>query len=163
MMQKQINSYDELIKLIEEKTFKKVLLHSCCGPCSSACIDLLNKGLNIDIFYSNSNIDTLDEYNKRVDEQIKINEILNKDSKVIIDPYFPKSFYESVSGLESLGEKSERCYKCYEMRMLQTIKYAKDNNYDYWSTTLSISPHKNSNWINDLIFIMSLFYILISN
>ena len=149
-MLKVIDNYNDLISLIDEKTNKKVLLHSCCGPCSSACIDLLIKGLSIDVFYSNSNIDTLDEFNKRVVEQEKIVQILSPNSKVIIDKYCPEAFYESVNGLESLGERSERCYKCYEMRMLNTIKYAKEHHYDYWTTTLSISPHKNSNWINEI-------------
>ena len=147
-----IKSYNDLIKLIEENKKYKVLLHSCCGPCSSACIELMKKGLNIDIYYYNPNIDTLDEFNKRSEEQIRINSILNPDCSVLIGDYSQNDFSNAVRGLEELGEKSIRCYKCYEFRMRKTAVTAKELNYDFWTTTLSISPHKNSNWINEIGF-----------
>lgn len=147
-----IKSYNDLIKLIEENKKYKVLLHSCCGPCSSACIELMKNGLNIDIYYYNPNIDTLDEFNKRSEEQIRINSILNPDCSVLIGDYSQNDFSNAVRGLEELGEKSIRCYKCYEFRMRKTAVTAKELNYDFWTTTLSISPHKNSNWINEIGF-----------
>ncbi len=147
-----VTDYSSLQSLIEEKNNKKVLLHSCCGPCSSACIELLKNGLLVDIYYSNSNIDTVEEFQKRVEEQIRIAGILTPKTTVIIDNYDSSSFYDAVKGYEHLKEKSLRCYKCYEMRMERTVQYAKTHEYDYWTTTLSISPHKNSDWINEIGF-----------
>ena len=147
-------NYDKLLdEIISNLNYKpKLLLHSCCGPCSSACIELMKKGLNIDIYYYNPNIDTLDEFNKRSEEQIRINSILNPDCSVLIGDYSQNDFSNAVRGLEELGEKSIRCYKCYEFRMRKTALTAKELNYDFWTTTLSISPHKNSNWINEIGF-----------
>ena len=147
-----IKSFNELLQLIENNKKYKVLLHSCCGPCSSACIELMKNGLNVDIYYYNPNIDTFDEYEKRSAEQIRISNILNPNSSVLIGKYLQKEFSDAINGLEALGEKSIRCYNCYKLRMRQTALKAKELGYDYWTTTLSISPHKNSNWINEIGF-----------
>ena len=147
-----IKSFNELLQLIEENKKYKVLLHSCCGPCSSACIELMKNGLNVDIYYYNPNIDTFEEYEKRSAEQIRISNILNPNSSVLIGKYLQKEFSDAINGLEALGEKSIRCYNCYKLRMRQTALKAKELGYDYWTTTLSISPHKNSNWINEIGF-----------
>lgn len=147
-----IESYNDLLSLIEENKKYKVLLHSCCGPCSSACIELMKKGLDIDIFYYNPNIDTEEEFNKRTDEQIRISSILTPNSSVLIGNYLKSDFSNAISGLEELGEKSIRCYNCYKFRMRKTALKAKELGYDFWTTTLSISPHKNSNWINEIGF-----------
>ena len=144
--------YKSLLELIQNKTNKKVLLHSCCGPCSSACIELLKEGFKVDIYYSNDNIDTLNEFTLRSEEQVRIAQILTPNSHVIVDSYTPKAFYESIKGYEHLKEKSKRCYHCYKLRMYKSVMYAKEHNYDYWTTTLSISPHKNSKWINEIGF-----------
>ncbi len=147
-----IESYNDLLSLIEENKKYKVLLHSCCGPCSSACIELMKKGLDIDIFYYNPNIDTEEEFNKRTTEQIRISSILTPNSSVLIGNYLKSDFSNAISGLEELGEKSIRCYNCYKFRMRKTALKAKELGYDFWTTTLSISPHKNSNWINEIGF-----------
>ena len=147
-----IKSFNELLQLIEDNKKYKVLLHSCCGPCSSACIELMKNGLNVDIYYYNPNIDTFEEYEKRSAEQIRISNILNPNSSVLIGKYLQKEFSDAINGLEALGEKSIRCYNCYKLRMRQTALKAKELGYDYWTTTLSISPHKNSNWINEIGF-----------
>ena len=147
--------YKSLLSLIQDKTNKKILLHSCCGPCSSACIELLKEGFQVDVFYSNDNLDTIEEFNKRSEEQVRIANILTPETKVIIDPYTPINFYNSIKGFEHLKEKSIRCYHCYKLRMYKTALYAKEHNYDYWTTTLSISPHKNSTWINEIGFELS--------
>ena len=147
-----IKSFNELLQLIEENKKYKVLLHSCCGPCSSACIELMKNGLNVDIYYYNPNIDTFEEYEKRSAEQIRISNILNPNSSVLIGKYLQKEFSDAINGLEALGEKRIRCYNCYKLRMRQTALKAKELGYDYWTTTLSISPHKNSNWINEIGF-----------
>ena len=145
-----INNYDELIAKIKEKKFPKVLMHACCGPCSSACLDVMMKGLNVDLYFSNSNIDTNDEFTLRENELIKLNEAINKTGKVIIDQYEPNDFFQAIKGLEHLGERSERCYQCYLMRMEKTCRFAKENGYDYFTTSLSLSPHKNATWINEI-------------
>lgn len=150
-----IKSYKELLQLIEENKKYRVLLHSCCGPCSSACIQLMKKGLNVDIYYYNPNIDTEEEYNKRSSEQIRISNILSPDSSVLIGKYQENEFSNAINGLELLGEKSIRCYNCYKLRMQKTAEIAKELGYDYWTTTLSISPHKNSDWINEIGFELS--------
>ena len=147
-----IKSFNELLQLIEDNKKYKVLLHSCCGPCSSAWIELMKNGLNVDIYYYNPNIDTFEEYEKRSAEQIRISNILNPNSSVLIGKYLQKEFSDAINGLEALGEKSIRCYNCYKLRMRQTALKAKELGYDYWTTTLSISPHKNSNWINEIGF-----------
>ncbi len=145
-----IKSFNELLQLIDENKKYKVLMHSCCGPCSSACIELMKNGLSIDIYYYNPNIDTKEEFDKRSEEQIRINNILNPDCSVLIGEYLESDFSNAINGLETLGEKSIRCYNCYEFRMRKTAQLAKELNYDFWTTTLSISPHKNSNWINEI-------------
>lgn len=150
-----INSYEALLESLKTKNDKKILLHTCCGPCSSTCIELLEQGFNVDVFYSNPNIDTIEEFNKRSSEQIRIAGILNKDTKVIIDPYDNNLFNEAIKGYEHMGEKSIRCYKCYLLRMERTCIYAKEHGYDFWTTSLSISPHKNSDWINEIGFMLA--------
>ena len=145
-----ITSYNSLLNLIEEKTNKKVLIHTCCGPCSTTCLELLLKGFNVDIFYYNPNIDTAEEFVRRSNEQIRVSNFLNASGKVIIPEYNQNEFNEAIQGLEYLGEKTLRCYKCYELRLRKTCEYAKKNNYDYWTTSLSISPHKNSDWLNEI-------------
>lgn len=146
----QINSYNELLERLKTKNNQKILLHTCCGPCSSTCIELLEQGFDIDIYYSNPNIDTKEEFEKRSTEQIRIAGILNKNIQVIVDSYDNNLFNEAIKGKEYLGEKSIRCYECYKLRMERTCLYAKEHGYDYWTTSLSISPHKNSDWINEI-------------
>jgi len=152
-----ITSYNELLKLIDEKPMKKVLMHSCCAPCSSTCLNVLKKGFIVDIYYSNSNINSLEEFEKRANEQIRLNKEIN-NGKVIMDEYKPNDFHNAIKGLEHLGERSERCYHCYELRMRRTCEYAKEHGYDYFTTTLSLSPHKNSDWVNEIGMNLSLEY-----
>ena len=102
---------------------KKLLLHSCCGPCSSYVISYLTNYFDITILYYNPNIYPYDEYLKRK---------------------------ELIKGLEKEPERGKRCYVCYRMRMEKTASTAKDNGYDYFCTTLSVSPYKNALWINEI-------------
>ena len=151
-MNNSIKSYQDLEKHLVAQSQKRVLLHCCCGPCSSACLERLNAGFKVDLFFNNPNINTLDEYEKRAAELKRIVGILSPDSLVVIDEYRPKDFAKAIIGLESLGEKSKRCYECYKLRMRAACIYAKSHGYDYFTTTLSISPHKNSDWINEIGF-----------
>lgn len=131
---------------------KKLLLHSCCGPCSSYVISYLTNYFDITILYYNPNIYPYDEYLKRKQEQIKlINEIDCSNNLDIMDCDYDNDLYEKcIIGLENEPEKGNRCMVCYNLRMEKTAKMAKECNYDYFCTTLSVSPYKNSEWINKI-------------
>ena len=131
---------------------KKLLLHSCCGPCSSYVISYLTNYFDITILYYNPNIYHYDEYLKRKQEQIKlINEIDCSNNLDIMDCDYDNDLYEKcIIGLENEPERGNRCMVCYNLRMEKTAKMAKECNYDYFCTTLSVSPYKNSEWINKI-------------
>jgi len=131
---------------------KKLLLHSCCGPCSSYVISYLTNYFDITILYYNPNIYPYDEYLKRKQEQIKlINEIDCSNNLDIMDCDYDNDLYEKcIIGLENEPERGNRCMVCYNLRMEKTAKMAKEYNYDYFCTTLSVSPYKNSEWINKI-------------
>lgn len=145
-----LNNYKEFKEFLTSLENKpKLLLHACCGPCSTHTIKLLNEYFDLTVFYDNSNIDTLEEFNKRLDELKKVIESF-KGVKLVVSPYLPNTYYEAIKGDENKGEFSSRCYKCMALRMTNTYNYADENNFDYYTTTLSISPYKNSDWINEI-------------
>ena len=143
---------EEILNTI--KTKKTILLHSCCGPCSSYVITYLTNFFDITILYYNPNISPYEEYLKRKEEQIKIIKELNKiyENKIdIIDCDYDNEIYEkNIKGLEKEPERGKRCEICYEMRIKKTAEIAKENNYDYFCTTLSVSPFKNATLINKI-------------
>ena len=145
-----------LDKMLDEITEKKevptLLLHSCCAPCSSYVLEYLSKYFNITIYYYNPNINSYDEFKKRADEQIRlINEMNFKNSvKYVIAEYDNHEFEAVISGLKDEPEGGSRCFKCYHLRLEQACKYAKEHGFDYFTTTLSISPYKNSNKLNEI-------------
>lgn len=142
---------EEEIELIKNSDVKpRLLLHACCGPCSSYVVEYLSKYFDITIYYYNPNTYPEEEFTRRLDELKKFINNFNRDVKVIKEDYNPIEFYNSIKGLEHLGEKSRRCYNCYKLRMNKAAHFAKENNYDYFTTTLSISPYKNANWINEI-------------
>lgn len=148
--QKQL---DELLRQLPEKeSKKKLLLHSCCAPCSSYVLAYLNKYFNITVFYYNPNITNKEEYLKRKQEQIRLISELPAINKInILDAdYKPEKFFEISKGLEDCREGGERCFKCYKLRLEATAKAAKENNFDYFCTTLTISPLKNAQKINEI-------------
>ena len=146
-----INNYKEFKAFLEKLDSRpKLLLHSCCAPCSSYVITFLDKYFDITIFYSNDNIYPVSEFNKRLDEEIKFCLKINPNIKVIYDEYEYNDYLNAIKGKENLGERSPRCYECYKFRLEKTAKKAKELGYDYFTTTLSISPHKNSTWINEI-------------
>ena len=159
-MDEKINFQLKLDKKLEEiateiengKKPPSLLLHSCCAPCSSYVLEYLNKYFSITVFYYNPNISDIVEYSKRVSEQKRlIGELpVVNDVSIIEGDYDPEEYYSAISGKENLGERSERCYSCYELRLEKTAIAARDNNFDYFTTTLSISPHKNAQWINEI-------------
>lgn len=109
---------------------------------------------NITIYYSNSNIYPSKEYQRRYQELLafisQFNQDFNHHIKVIEDPYLPKEYLEQISIYKDEPEGGKRCYLCYQKRMKQAFKYAINNHFDYWTTVLSVSPHKNSQWINEI-------------
>lgn len=134
---------------------KKVFLHSCCAPCSSYCMEYLRTFFDITVFYYNPNITCEAEYRKRVAEQKRLIDAYNKDE--ISNPihflegdYSPSCFLSSVKGLEQCKEGGERCFKCFELRLHETAGRAKQEQMDYFTTTLTISPLKNAQKINEI-------------
>ena len=130
----------------------KLLLHSCCAPCSSYVISYLSDYFNINIFYYNPNIAPSEEYNKRKEEQIRlINTMKTKHKVTFLDCDYDNDIYESkIKGLENEPEGGKRCYECFLLRLEKTAQVAKENNFDYFSTTLSVSPYKNSKVLNEI-------------
>ncbi|WMJ79870.1 epoxyqueuosine reductase QueH [Clostridium sp. MB40-C1] len=142
-------------KLEEIKALDKVpslLLHSCCAPCSSYVLEYLSEFFNITIFYYNPNIHPENEYRKRVQEQKEFISQLPTKTKInfIEGNYNTQEFFNITKGLEEEREGGTRCFKCYELRLREAAKKAKELNFDYFTTVLSISPHKNSEKINEI-------------
>lgn len=128
---------------------KKMLLHSCCGPCSTAVIDRLKGEYDLTIFYYNPSIFPEEEYIHRLSEQMRYVKEAGIDAKVIDGTYADcQKFYDAYKGYETCKEGEERCEICFRMRLDKTAKYAKENGYDIFATTLTVSPHKNAKLIN---------------
>ena len=148
--QKKLEEILESIKKRETKT--KLLLHACCAPCSSYVLEYLSNYFEITIYYYNPNIHPKDEYLRRINELKKFLDEFEKKNKIEIfeEHYDPTEYFNYIKGLENLGERSKRCYMCYSLRMEEAVKYAKKNSFDYFTTTLSISPYKDAQWINEI-------------
>lgn len=137
------------IENLKEK--KSLLLHACCAPCSSAVLERLTDYFDITILYYNPNITDEKEYQKRLHEIKTFVQKLQKNNiKVLEGRYNPKEFFEISKGLEQEKERGKRCYKCYELRLKETATVAEKLNFNYFTTTLSISPYKNSKWLNEI-------------
>lgn len=143
---------ETLIQISDQKEVPKLLLHACCAPCSSYVLEYLNNYFEITLYYYNPNIHPELEYNRRIEELKKFISEFKTINKIdlVEEEYNISEYFNEVKGLENLGERSKRCYNCYKFRMDKAAKYAKENNFDYFTTTLSISPYKNSNWINEI-------------
>lgn len=148
--QKELDKF--VLKLQEEKKVPTILLHSCCAPCSSHCIEYLSQYFRVTVFYYNPNISYEEEYRKRVEEEKRfIKEFPTKYPVEFIEgDYDTSKFYDMAKGLEKCPEGGERCFKCYELRLRETAKLAKENGFDYFTTTLSISPLKSSLKLNEI-------------
>lgn len=150
----KINFQRELDMLIDslkkEDKVPKLLLHSCCAPCSSYTLEYLSEYFEITVFYYNPNIYPKEEYEKRVNEQKEFLTRIPLKNKVdfIEGKYDTESFYEISKGLEDKKEGSERCFRCYELRLRETAILAKEKGFDFFTTTLSISPYKNAEMLN---------------
>lgn len=147
-------------KLADIKAAGKVprlLLHSCCAPCSSYVIEYLSQYFKITVFYYNPNISMQEEYLKRVEEQKRfIREFPAKYGVDFIEgDYDTDNFYKNVKGYESCPEGGERCFICYEMRLRKTAEKALEGGFDYFTTTLTISPLKKSVKLNEIGYKLS--------
>lgn len=158
IMEQKINYNLEMENLIKDfDGTQTLLLHSCCGPCSTAVITKLKDFFDITVLYYNPCIHPNDEYEKRLNEQIKfieeINKTLSRKIKIIVPPHEPQTFFnyvQKVDNYETEKEGGARCYACYEQRLEYTSKLANDKGFDYYGTTLSVSPYKHSDWLNEI-------------
>ena len=141
---------DETLKKISGK--KKLLLHACCAPCSSYVIEYLTNYFDITILYYNPNIDTEEEFNKRLFELKRfVQEFKTKNKVEVVSLGFNnKEYLDEIKGLEEEKEGGRRCLKCYKLRLKKACLYAKENKFDYFTTTLTISPLKNSKLLNEI-------------
>lgn len=152
----KVNYQKELDKLIEqlkrEDRLPSLLLHSCCAPCSSYTIEYLSQYFKITVLYYNPNISPAAEYEKRKAEQIRLISEMKTDNPVkLLDcDYDYNDFIAVAKGYEHCPEGAERCFRCYELRLRECAKRARELGFDYFCTTLSISPLKNSQKINEI-------------
>lgn len=145
---------DQILERIDPKERKpRLLLHSCCAPCSSYVLEYLSSYFEITIFYYNPNITEKEEYEKRIQEVKRlIREMGLVDVNVVEEEHDPKAFFAMAAKWPGEREGGRRCYDCYKMRLDRTAELAAQEGYDYFTTTLSISPHKNAQWLNELAF-----------
>ncbi|MBP5198701.1 MAG: epoxyqueuosine reductase QueH [Lachnospiraceae bacterium] len=148
---------DRLIEGIPAGSVPTLMLHSCCAPCSSYCLEYLCKFFSITVFYYNPNISSSEEYKRRVAEQKRLIEAYNSEGRghrisIIEGDYHPEKFFEISKGLEYCKEGGERCFKCFDMRLKATAMEADKGGFDYFATTLTISPLKNADKINEIGF-----------
>lgn len=156
-----MNYQNKLLELVKNLDYRpKLLLHSCCGPCSTTCLDFLVKYFDVTVMYYNPNIEPIEEYIKRKKEQIRFIEEYNNDYKInFLDcDYDNESFKRVTKGLEKEPEGGARCAVCFRLRMEYTARKAKELNYDYFGTTLTVSPHKNSKVINEVGAVLESIY-----
>ena len=155
----QRNYQKELEKVIEEMEREgrvpSLFLHSCCAPCSSYVLEYLCPFFHITVFYYNPNISEDAEYRKRVEEQKRLIAAYNREGKgypieIVEGDYEPGRFYEMARGYEKCPEGGERCFRCYELRLRETAERAAAGGYDYFTTTLTISPLKNAAKLNEI-------------
>lgn len=148
--QKELDGLIE--KIQKEGKVPSLLLHSCCAPCSSYCLEYLSQYFSITVFYYNPNIFPEQEYAHRVSEQKRLIRQLTVKNEVnfIEGEFVPQKFYDAVRGLENVREGAERCFLCYRLRLEEAARLASENGFDYFTTTLSISPLKNAAKINEI-------------
>lgn len=162
--QKQL---DEILRQLPEtepgkkpgnKSGKKLLLHSCCAPCSSYVLEYLRQYFEITVLYYNPNITEREEYEKRAAEQKRLIQEMNEEADegcgnyILAEEgrYDPERFFSAAKGLELAPEGGERCFKCYEIRLRETARIAREQGFDYFTTTLTISPLKNADKLNEI-------------
>lgn len=151
-----MENYDRLMEAeIARQTGdkKKLLLHSCCAPCSTRALELLSALFQLTVYYYNPNIEPRAEYDKRLNEQERL--LAMKGIALVRGQWDPAPFLAAAQGREAEREGGARCFLCYEMRLSGTAQYAKENGFDYFTTTLTVSPHKNAQKLNEIGFRLS--------
>ena len=144
------NYENEMLAQMEKlPTGTKLLLHSCCAPCSSACLERLKDKFQITVLYYNPNIDEEKEYQKRKAEQIRFLRETGYADFLDCD-HDAAAFFKIAEGLEKEPERGKRCYACYQLRIEKTAQVAKEHGFLYFATTLTLSPHKNAEWLNEI-------------
>lgn len=144
---------DKTLKdLAENGRVPSLFLHSCCAPCSSYVLEYLSRYFKITVFYYNPNIGPTEEYRLRVEEQKRLIEAMRFEHPVsfIEGDYEPECFFAEAKGLEHEPEGGERCRRCYRLRLEETAEMAERYGMDYFTTTLSISPLKKADWLNQI-------------
>lgn len=156
-MMNKVNYQLELEKVLKKlpDTHRRLFLHSCCAPCSSYCLEYLRQYFEVTVFYYNPNISMPEEYRHRVEEQKRLIGELNAQEQYnrisfVEGAYEPERFFEIAKGLESCPEGGERCFACYELRLREAAQMAKAGGFDYFTTTLTISPLKNAQKLNEI-------------
>ena len=150
------NFQKELEAIIEQNRkngiVPSLLLHSCCAPCSSYCLEYLSQYFKITVLYYNPNLFPAGEYERRVSEQKKLVSALPTKYPVTLVEMKgePEEFYSAVKGLEHIREGGERCFACFRLRLERAARYAKENGFDFFTTTLTISPLKNAQKLNEI-------------
>lgn len=149
-----INYDKEMLKFIEhqkkETEKKSLLLHACCAPCASYPIEILKDAFDLTVYFYNPNMDTEKEYSLRAEELKRFCEKM--DVKYVIENYAPQEFYAVAKGLENEFEGGSRCKKCFRLRLNKTAEYAKEKGFNYFATTLTVSPLKNAKILNEIGF-----------
>lgn len=148
-------NYNNLMEEIIEENKKlgikpKLLVQVCCAPCSTLVLQRLRDYFDIDIYYYNPNIYPESEFDKRVLTLKKLLSETKLPAKIFLGDKDSKAFYEKVPNRKNDKEGGKSCYLCYQLRLDETAKFAKKNSYEYFTTTLSISPYKNSKWLNEI-------------
>ncbi len=142
---------DELKKIAESGRKPTLLLHACCAPCSSAVLEKISKVFDITLFFYNPNISPESEFVFRLEELGRLVSEMKLDGVNIVAPDYDNEEFEKIAkGMETLPEGGARCYKCYKLRLDKSVSYAKKHGFQYVTTTLSISPHKNAQWLNEI-------------
>lgn len=143
---------DIIASLDSQKAPPRLLLHGCCAPCSSYVIEYLSQYFDITLYYYNPNISSYEEFEKRFGELSRLLSVLPQVHPVTLikGEWEHQRFDAMCQGLEDLPERSIRCYHCYEMRLDKAAEMAKQGGYDFFTTTLSISPHKNAEWLYEI-------------
>ena len=154
-LEKILNTLQEKGEAASDYRPPRLFLHSCCAPCSSYCLEYLCRYFLITVFYYNPNISFSEEYRKRVAEQKRLIDAYNKEEKgwpidIVEGDYEPEKFFAFATALKDVPEGGERCFQCFDLRLRKTAELAKQGEFTYFATTLTISPLKNAGKLNEI-------------
>ena len=148
------NYQKELDRIIQKRGQKtpRVLLHSCCGPCSSSVLEYITQYFDVTLLWYNPNLYPKEEFDRRFKTQVELIEKMGLADKVDIlaEPWKSEDYYRRIKGLEDEPEGGKRCVECFRLRLLETARLAKHYGYDYFCTTLTLSRHKDAVLINSI-------------